>query len=513
MASFYIPLTGLDADSTALNTIANNLSNMNTTAFKSQSVNFSDLFYQQVGSTGAGDPIQVGAGTQVASISTDFTNGSPTSNGISTDVALQGNGFFIANNAGSYEYTRAGDFGTDPNGNLITQNGLEVMGYPAVNGTVNTNGTLAPINIPIGQVEPPQATTSFGMTATLDSGAAVGAAVPGTVQVYDSMGKSYEATVTYTKTANNAWTYSVSLPDNLSANSSTSGAGVTTISYGFGSSAGTSATVDTSTNLTITGPAIGGGTATTAAPTVVAGETIASYITALGSALTAANIDPSQVTIAATPSGFSIVGPGVTTAGSLVQDPVPSTNVAGTLSFDANGNLISPSANVSGMTFSGLSDGASSMNLTWDLMGASGTPTISQVDATSAVASTTQNGYSSGQYQTFTIGSDGTVSASYSNGQKQTVGQLALANVANLQGLSLLGNGDYATTLASGTASIGASGAAGLGTMEDGALEASNVNISAEFSDLIIAQRAFEASSKAITTFDTITQETINMIH
>src|ERR1035438_3962452 len=171
MASFYIPLTGLDADSTALNPIANNLSNMNTTAFKSQSVNFSDLFYQQVGSTAAGNPIQVGAGTQVASIQTDFTNGSPSSNGISTDVALQGNGFFVADNGGSYEYTRAGNFGTNPNGNLVTQNGLEVMGSPVMNGAVNTNAPLAPINIPIGQVEPPKATTSFGITATLDSGA------------------------------------------------------------------------------------------------------------------------------------------------------------------------------------------------------------------------------------------------------------------------------------------------------------------------------------------------------
>ena len=513
MASFYIPLTGLDADSTALNTIANNLSNMNTTAFKSQSVNFSDLFYQQVGSTGAGNPIQVGAGTQVATTSTDFTNGSPSSNGISTDVALQGNGFFVADNGGSYEFTRAGNFGTNPNGNLVTQNGLEVMGYPVMNGTVNTNAPLAPINIPIGQVEPPKATTSFGMTATLDSAADVGATVPGTVQVYDSMGKSFEATVTYSKIANNEWSYSASLPDNLIANSSTSLAGVTTINYGFGSSGATSATVDPGSNLTITGPATTGGTATTAAPAVTAGETIGNYILALQSALSAANIDPAHVTIAATPGGFSIAGPGITTAGSVIQDPVSSTNVAGILTFDANGNLTSPSANVSGMTFSGLSDGASAMNLTWNLFGASGTASISQVDATSAVASSTQDGYSSGQYQTFTIGSDGTVSASYSNGQNQTVGQLALGNVANLQGLKMLGDGDYATTLASGTASIGASGAAGLGTMEDGALEASNVNISAEFSDLIIAQRAFEANSKTITTFDTITQEPINMIH
>jgi flagellar hook protein FlgE len=93
------------------------------------------------------------------------------------------------------------------------------------------------------------------------------------------------------------------------------------------------------------------------------------------------------------------------------------------------------------------------------------------------------------------------------------VGQLALANVVNLQGLSLLGDGDYATTLASGTASVGVSGAAGLGTLQDASLEESNVNISAEFSHLIIAQRAFEANSKAVTTFDTVTQETINMIH
>ena len=189
------------------------------------------------------------------------------------------------------------------------------------------------------------------------------------------------------------------------------------------------------------------------------------------------------------------------------------TNAQGNLTFDANGNLSSPSANVSGISFAGLSDAAAPMNLTWDLFGSSGAGTISQVDSASAVASTTQNGFASGQYQSFTIGSDGTVSATFSNGQKLAVGQLALGNVANLQGLELLGNGDYGTTLASGSASIGTAGSAGLGTIQDGALEASNVNISAEFSNLIIAQRAFEANSKAITTFDTVTQETINMIH
>ena len=108
MASFSIPLTGLEADSTALNTIANDLSNMNTTAFKAQSTNFSDLFYQQIGSTGAGDPIQVGAGVKVASNETDFTQGSINSTGIATDVALNGSGFFVVDSgSGGYEYPRA----------------------------------------------------------------------------------------------------------------------------------------------------------------------------------------------------------------------------------------------------------------------------------------------------------------------------------------------------------------------------------------------------------------------
>jgi flagellar hook protein FlgE len=85
--------------------------------------------------------------------------------------------------------------------------------------------------------------------------------------------------------------------------------------------------------------------------------------------------------------------------------------------------------------------------------------------------------------------------------------------VTNLQGLQLLGDGNYSATLASGVPAIAPSGTDGLGTLQDGALEGSNVNISAEFSDLIIVQRGYEANSKTVTTFDTITEETINMIH
>jgi len=435
MASFFIPLTGLESDSTALNTVANDLANMNTTGFKAATTNFSDLFYQQIGSTGDGDPIEVGAGVQVASNEIAFTQGSINTTGNSTDVALNGSGFFVVNNGGSLEYTRAGNFSLDSNGNLVSVNGLGVMGYPAVNGVVNTNAPLTAINVPIGTVEYPKATTTLGMTANLDSATAAGTQFPAQLTVYDSLGEPHVVTVTFTPgAAANTWTYSAALP---AADYSTAGGN----------------TVPAAITGTLTFNA--NGDLTTVTPTGGAAETVG-------------------------------------TAAGDVQSIALNFNPAAT--------------NV-------LADGAAGLNIQWNLLGAAGTPTISQVDTASAVSATTQNGYASGQYQSFSIGNDGTVTVSYSNGQQQAVGRLALANVSNLQGLSLLGDGDYETTRASGAAVIATSGAAGLGTVQDDALEASNVNISTEFSELIIAQRAFEANAKSVTTFDTVTQDTINMVH
>src|SRR5271170_7793667 len=209
MASFSIPLSGLESDTTALNTIANDLANLNTTGYKAQTVNFSDIFYDQIGENGAGNLLQVGSGVQVSSIESDFTAGTPTATGNASDVALTGNGFFILQDGGSNLYTREGNFTIATNGDLMTQAGLQVMGYPAVNGVVNTNAPLAGINIPQNGVQQAQATANFGMTANLDATAAVGTTTTSQLQAYDSLGESQEITVTYTKTANNTWTYSM----------------------------------------------------------------------------------------------------------------------------------------------------------------------------------------------------------------------------------------------------------------------------------------------------------------
>jgi len=511
MPSFYIPLSGLDADSTALNTIANNLANMNTNGFKSQTTNFGDLFYQQVGSNGSGDEIQAGTGVQVASNSTDFSGGSIASTGVSTDAAINGAGFFVLDGGGGSQlYTQNGGFQLNSNGTLESSDGLAVMGYPATNGVVNTNGGLTDVNIPTGQVMQPSATTSFSMTQNLDSQSAIGSTTTGQVQVYDSLGNQYQATVAYTNQGNNTWGYSVSLPNTLQGSSSVA-AGVTSFNYNFGANGGTLGTVDSGTNLTITGPKASG-SATITAPTVTQGETVANYATAVNAAITAAGITGTTVT--SNPAGqLSITGTGISTAGSVIQDPVASAAATGTLTFDSSGNLVSPATDVSGITFSGLSDGASTMNLNFNLFGANGTGNISQTAAASSTTATSQNGFASGQYESFSISPTGVISSTYSNGQTQNVGQLALATVSNEQGLVDMGSTEYRATTASGNASVGVAGAGGRGTIEGSSLEASNVNISAEFSDLIVAQRAFEANSKAVTTFDTVTQETINMIH
>jgi flagellar hook protein FlgE len=188
------------------------------------------------------------------------------------------------------------------------------------------------------------------------------------------------------------------------------------------------------------------------------------------------------------------------------------TNNTGTLTFDTSGNLISPVGTVNNITFPGLTDGASDLSFNWNLNGSGGSPTISQLASASTNNGSTQDGFASGVYQSFTVDSSGVITAQFSNGRTSTIGQVAVATVANTAGLTASGSNDFATTAASGQASVGVAGAGGRGTIDDGALEQSNVNISTEFSNLIVAQRAFEANSKTVTTFDTVSQDVLSMI-
>jgi flagellar hook protein FlgE len=169
MSSFSTSLSGLDAEEQALSVISNDLSNLNTTAFKSGTPVFSDLFYQMLGTDGAGDPVQVGVGSTMSSVDAPFTQGDVSSTGVPTDVAIQGNGLFILDNGNTQVYARAGNFILNSQGNLVDSNGNDVMGYPAVNGVVNTSQSLAPIVISSGQTFPPNATSTVQLNLNLDA--------------------------------------------------------------------------------------------------------------------------------------------------------------------------------------------------------------------------------------------------------------------------------------------------------------------------------------------------------
>ena len=140
MAAFTLPLSGLAASSELLNVIANNLANLNTDGYKDQGLDFASVFNQMQGVSGNGDPIQVGSGVQVAGSTSNFTVGSISSTGVNSNMALQGNGFFEVEDpsSGLTSFTRDGDFSVNSQGQLSTASGQLVMGYPSVNGVVNT---------------------------------------------------------------------------------------------------------------------------------------------------------------------------------------------------------------------------------------------------------------------------------------------------------------------------------------------------------------------------------------
>src|SRR5581483_3946587 len=169
--SFSIALSGLNADTAALDIVGNNLANLNTTAYKNSEVSFSDLLSQSVG---AGS-IQIGGGVSQPTSNRQFTQGSIQLSGGAFDAAVQGNGFFmVKDTSGDTLYTRAGNFQLDQNGNLITATGQFVQGWTAVNGVINPSNAIGNVTIPQNSLHTPTATTQFSINLNLQSDGVVG---------------------------------------------------------------------------------------------------------------------------------------------------------------------------------------------------------------------------------------------------------------------------------------------------------------------------------------------------
>jgi flagellar hook protein FlgE len=411
ISSFSTALSGLEADSGAINVIGNDLANLNTTGYKASEIEFSDLMSQQLG---IGDNNnQVGLGGSPVTSFANYTQGTLQTTGGATDAAIQGNGFFVVQGPNNQtDYTRDGSFQINSNGELVTAAGDAVQGWTAVNGVVNANGPTSSITVPLGATVPATPTTTMSLPLNLNSTDANGT-FSAPIQVYDSLGQSHTLTATFTNTGTNTWTYSVAIP----------AADLTT-----------------------------GGTTTVA---------------------------------------------------------------SGTMTFDTNGNLTSPAASSDPQVvhIAGLADGAADMSINWNLYNpTTGASSITQLAEASGLGTTSQNGYAAGQINNVSLQNGGLLVANYSNGQTVTVGQLAVASIANPDTLTSVGNNYLQASTGTSTPSIGTANSGSRGQIVAGSLESSTVDIAQEFTNLLTFERSYQANSRVITVSDQLLQDTVGLI-
>jgi flagellar hook protein FlgE len=431
--AFYAGLSGLQANSGKLGAIGNNLANVNTVGFKSSRVTFQDIFAQPgtgAGVNGAGNPMQVGLGSQIASIDQIFNQGSLQTTGLVTDVAIQGNGFFtLQDRAGGQAFSRAGSFTFDKDGNLVTPNGQFVQGYMQMdsNGNIVSSGSPENIQIQSGLTAPPNATSFISAAINLNSDAQVDDPLtaldeseefPSSITVYDSLGARHNLTLNFRPVDTDAdgfldeWTYEVTVP----------------------------------------GDEVTGG-------------------------------------VAGTP---------------FVID-------SGTITFNGDGTLNTPSGNVT-LNVPGWNNGAGAQAIDWRLFDSAGSGIITGYAANDSSTSTTnQDGYGVGQLRVLTVDQDGLISGVFTNGVTLQLARFALATFNNPNGLLKAGLNSYIETNSSGPATIGAANSGGRGITRANSLELSNVDITQEFTDLIISERGYQANSRIITTTDQVIQEALNL--
>ncbi|HUA07838.1 MAG TPA: flagellar hook-basal body complex protein [Candidatus Acidoferrales bacterium] len=603
--SLYTGISGLDSYQSWIDMISNNIANTATVGFKAQRMTFADQFYQQIGSpsgptttNGGVNPEDMGLGVKVNTIDTEFGQGGLETTGINTDLALNGDGFFILNNingTGSPTYTRDGAFSTNSNGVLYDPaSGLGVMGYMANSaGVVTPTGTPGAITIPVGLQEQAQATGTgpkvgpelnddvfdVALGGNLDqtnwseafenyvgASANPGAAVTVSTTFYDSLGGSHEATITYTPVAPNAIpalatttanaggviaSQSIDKADNFAGTITVTvnAAGtLASVTDGQGNvvtgAAGSTVTMDGVTinlsNFTVADAGDVGTITTSAAndglPSSVENSSGVSVAPATEWQVSVSFADGTQFQTLATPNtynGAAVTGASIGTS---------SSGVIGYAYFDQNGQFINSSSIESVTGNAAIGAGAAGyfhdagqtaslnqgnqLNITKWGPGAGnaaqapsqtaspGAIALGYFDNTSLNSSSTatvvsQNGYSAGTLSNFTVGEDGTITGSFTNGQSKTLAQLAIATFQNEDGLERIGGNQFIQTAASGLAQVGTANSGRYGSIVAGSLEESNVNLANEFTNLIVAQRAFQANSRGIETADANLQTVI----
>jgi flagellar hook protein FlgE len=445
--SFQQGLSGLNSTSKNLEVIGNNIANSSTFGAKASRAEFSDFYAAALnGSTTTG----AGIGTQLSSISQQFTQGGITATDNPLDIAISGRGFFqVSDGVSPPRFSRNGQFKVDRDGFVVNNAGMKLLGYTADAGTGQIQPGLAvPIQLPTSGVAP-HATTAIAMQYNLDSRDSI--KLPAAAPLIDF---------------NDAATYNDAKSQTVY---DAKGQPVTLTYYFQRASASTTAnpTAPDEWNVYITanGVTVGG---TPAAPDPLARITFS----ADGSAPTATTLG----VVNTNTGNIELTLPSIQAGPIDDKDNDPSNNAL-PLPLDA-------------------------MTMTLD---------FSQIAGPFSMTDLSQDGFSAGQMVGIAIESNGIVTARYSNGQTKSAGQIEVANFRNLQGLQPVGDNMWIHTFASGDPVRGVPGEGNLGVLQAGALEESNVDLTAELVNMITAQRSYQANAQTIKTQDQVLQTLVNL--
>lgn len=514
--TFRLALSGLNAASTDLTVTANNIANVSTNGFKKSRAEFAEMFAvspQGVASNATGN------GVRVSSVTQQFTQGNIDNTGNSLDLAISGQGFFTLSDNGAMVYTRAGAFRTDNDGYCVNSQNQRLQVYPpAPNGGFNT-GALTDLRLLTGE-SPPNATTKVEMILNLPADTALPQKPvfdpsdtdsynrATSLTVYDSLGAAHTGTVYFQKTAPGQWN-SYLYVDGAPVGT----LGAPQAGAGTGTIDASSLTYPSAYNLTVNGTAVATGGANPAA-------LVAALQTAVDAAVVAGGGTAGQATVSLnganqivfTNNSNVALNLGGTSAsavfGSLanVGPQLPAGAPAPTqLAFNNMGQLTTPASGLITLPTYSPATGAAAMNLSLDFRGAT------QFGSNFGVTAITQDGFTTGQLIGMNIDKSGVVEARFTNGRSQILGQVAMANFANPNGLQQLANTNWTQTFASGDALRGQAGGTGFGLIQSGSLEASNVDITEQLVSMITAQRTFQANAQMIQTADQVTQAIINI--
>ncbi len=231
MRSLFAGVSGLRNHQIRMDVIGNNIANVNTTGYKASRVTFEEAFAQQLqgasrppgdsGNVSGGvNPVQVGLGMNIGSIDLLFTQGNLETTGVTTDLAIQGDSFFVASDGSQNFFTRSGNFQLDANGRMVAStNGFIVQGKIAEGGVLTD--TIQDIRLPFGQKSAARATETVSFAGNLDAEADIGATRETTITVFDAMGARDEMTISFTKTSGTTWDYSVASGDGTTVSGDT----------------------------------------------------------------------------------------------------------------------------------------------------------------------------------------------------------------------------------------------------------------------------------------------------